>query len=90
MCSAGLRSPNLAPSTLHFFTVVPGEDGTGGTEVSGTGYARQSVTLTTSASATTNSGAVEFPTAVPAWGNLLLLQPYTMRRAAEICLPLTT
>lgn len=61
---------------VSLFTVAPGEDGTGGTEVSGTGYARQSVTLTTSGSATTNSGAVEFPTAGSAWGTIVAAAVY--------------
>lgn len=66
------------PGTKYvaLFTVAPGEDGTGGTEVSGTGYARQSVTLTTSGSATTNSGAVEFPTAGSAWGTIVAAAVY--------------
>lgn len=49
---------------LALYTVAP-TDSSAGTEVSssGTGYARQTVTLTTSGSDTTNSGAVEYATA---------------------------
>ena len=41
-----------APSTLYvaLFTVSPGDDGTGGTEVSGGAYARQTATFTVSGS----------------------------------------
>tara|TARA_R100001510_G_scaffold18399_1_gene15870 strand:+ start:98 stop:484 length:387 start_codon:yes stop_codon:yes gene_type:complete len=66
------------PGTKHvaLFTTAPGDDGTGGTECSGTGYARQSVTLSTSGSATTNSGAVEFPTAGSSWGTIVAAGVY--------------
>ena len=56
-----------APSTLYvgLFTSDPGESG-GGTEVSGNGYARQSVSMTvsgTSPTEATNDAAIEFPSA---------------------------
>lgn len=56
-----------APSTLYvgLFTSDPGESG-GGTEVSGNGYARQSVSMTvsgTSPTEATNDAAIEFPAA---------------------------
>lgn len=55
-----------APSTLYLalYTAAPGETG-GGTEVStsGTAYARQSVAFTTSGNTTSNTSAVEYPTA---------------------------
>jgi hypothetical protein len=60
-----------APSTkyLALFTAAPGEAG-GGTEVSGTGYARQSIAFTTSGDTTSNNAAVEFPTAGASWGTV--------------------
>jgi len=54
---------------LGLFTAAPGEGG-GGTEVSGNGYARKAVTMTTSGNASTNSSAVEFDTATGSWGTI--------------------
>jgi hypothetical protein len=54
---------------LGLFTAAPGESG-GGTEVSGNGYARKAVTMTTSGNASTNSGAVEFDAATASWGTI--------------------
>ena len=54
---------------LGLYTVVPSDDGTGGTEVSGGGYARQAVTFgTPSSGSMSNSAAIEFPTATADWG----------------------
>ncbi len=60
-----------APSTLYLalFTAAPGETG-GGTEVSGGAYARQSVAFTTSGNTTSNTAAVEFPTATASFGTV--------------------
>ena len=60
-----------APSTKYIglFTAAPGETG-GGTEVSGNAYARQSMAFTTSGDTTSNSAAVEFPTATGSWGTI--------------------
>jgi hypothetical protein len=60
-----------APSThyLALFTAAPGEAG-GGTELSGSGYARQTVAFSTSGDTTSNSAAVEFPTATGTWGSV--------------------
>jgi hypothetical protein len=60
-----------APSTLYvaLFTNDPGEAGTG-TELSGSGYARQSVAFTVTGNAATNSAAIEFPTATASWGTV--------------------
>jgi hypothetical protein len=62
-----------APSTkyLALYTAAPGETG-GGTEVvtSGTAYARQSVAFTTTGNTTSNTGAVEFPTATASFGTV--------------------
>lgn len=55
-----------APSTLYvaLFTAAPSDSG-GGTEVStsGTAYARQTITFTTSGGTTSNTSAVEYSTA---------------------------
>jgi hypothetical protein len=60
-----------APSTKYIglFTAAPGETG-GGTEVSGSAYARQSMAFSTSGDTTSNSSAVEFPTATGSWGTI--------------------
>ena len=60
-----------APSTkyLGLFTAAPGETG-GGTEVSGSAYARQTMAFTTSGDTTSNNAAVEFPTATGSWGTI--------------------
>jgi len=60
-----------APSTKYIglFTATPGETG-GGTEVSGSAYARQSMAFATSGDTTSNSSAVEFPTATGSWGTI--------------------
>lgn len=58
---------------VALYTVAPGESG-GGTEVSGTGYARQSATFTvtgTAPSTASNSAAIEFPTAGSSWGTVV-------------------
>lgn len=54
---------------LGLFTAAPGEAG-GGTELSGGGYARQSVAFTVSGNLATNSGNVEFDAATGAWGTV--------------------
>ena len=60
-----------APSTLYLalYTAAPGETG-GGTERSGTSYARTAVTFTVSGNEATNSAAVEFATAGNNWGTI--------------------
>ena len=60
-----------APGTLYLalYTAAPGETG-GGTECSGTSYARQTVAFTVSGNEATNSAAVEFPTAGSNWGTI--------------------
>jgi hypothetical protein len=54
---------------VGLFTAAPGEAG-GGTEVSGSGYARQAVTFTVSGNLATNSAAIEWPTATGTWGTI--------------------
>ena len=60
-----------APAALYLalFTSNPDEDATG-TEVStvGTAYARQVATFTTTGNTTSNTSAIEFPTATAAFG----------------------
>jgi hypothetical protein len=60
-----------APATLYIalFTSNPGETG-GGTEVSGSPYARQTATFTVAANLASNTAAVEFPTAAASWGTI--------------------
>lgn len=58
---------------VALYTVAPGESG-GGTECSGTSYARQSASFTVTGTAPTtasNSAAIEFPTAGGSWGTIV-------------------
>jgi hypothetical protein len=59
------------PTTVYvgLFTVMPADDGTGGTEVSGGSYARQSVTFgaPSPSGQTNNSSTITFPTATADW-----------------------
>lgn len=68
---------------VALFTTIPGEDGTGGTEVSGNGYNRVSTAAgdwnaATSAdpSVVDNANAVTFPEATGAWGNVVAFGLY--------------
>lgn len=61
---------------LALYTVAPGEGG-GGTECSGTSYARQAVTMTVSGNTATNSANVEYPTAGSSWGTLVAVGIFT-------------
>tara|TARA_Y100000389_G_C17320926_1_gene442989 strand:+ start:269 stop:649 length:381 start_codon:yes stop_codon:yes gene_type:complete len=65
------NSAYTAPSTLYLalFTGAPGEAG-GGTEVSGSAYARQTAAFTVSGNTATNSGSIEFPTATGSYGTV--------------------
>ncbi len=45
-------------------------DSASGTELSGNGYARQSVSFSVTGNAGTNSGTVSFPTATGSWGTI--------------------
>ncbi len=60
-----------APSTLYLalYTAAPSDTG-GGTECTGTDYARTAVTFTVSGNEATNSAAVEFATAGNNWGTI--------------------
>lgn len=62
-----------APTTVYMavYTVAPDETG-GGTEVSGNGYARQSVTFTAPApDSCANDADVTFPVATGDWGTVV-------------------
>jgi len=59
------------PSTFYLalYTATPNAGG-GGTELSGDGYARQTVAFTTTAQTSSNTAAVEYPTATASWGTI--------------------
>jgi len=61
-----------APTTLYLalYTVAPTDTG-GGTECSGTAYARQTVAFTVTTDTASNTAAVEYPTAGSAWGTIV-------------------
>lgn len=60
------------PTSWHLalYTVAPGEGG-GGTECSGTAYARQSFTMTVSGDTATNAANIEYAVAGSSWGTLV-------------------
>ena len=60
-----------APATLYvgLYTAAPGEAG-GGTELSGSGYARQTAAFTVSGNTASNSANIEFPAATGNWGTV--------------------
>jgi len=70
-----LRDTPYTPSStieISLFTVLPGEDGTGGTEVSGGSYVRQTVAFAAPVGGTVvNAGAVTFPQATASWGTVV-------------------
>ena len=61
---------------LALYTVAPGEGG-GGTECSGTSYARQSFTISVSGNLATNTANVEYPTAGSSWGTIVAVGVFT-------------
>lgn len=68
---------------VALFTTKPGEDGTGGTEVSGGGYARESTASTDWNAATladpselTNANAIDFGTTTASWGTVVAVGFY--------------
>ena len=77
-----------SPTTVYvaLFTVAPGDDGAGGTEVSGFAYARQTVTFGAPSSGTVaNSGAVTFPQASGgAWGTIVAMGVYDAVTAGNL------
>ena len=65
------NSAYTAPSTVYLglFTAAPDDTG-GGTELSGNGYARQTMAMSVSGNTATNSAAEEFATATGSWGTV--------------------
>jgi hypothetical protein len=61
---------------LALYTVAPTDTG-GGTECSGTSYARQSFTMTVSGDTATNGANIEFPTAGSSWGTIVAVGVFT-------------
>ena len=59
------------PTEWHIalYTASPSDPG-GGTEVSGGGYARQSVTFTVSGNTASNTAAIEWPVATASYGTV--------------------
>lgn len=55
---------------LALYTTAPTDAG-GGTELSGSAYARQSCAFTTTGAQATNGSAVEWPTATGTWGTVV-------------------
>jgi hypothetical protein len=76
-----------APATLYLalHTSNPDEDDSG-TEVStsGTAYARQTVAFTTSGNTTSNSAAIEFPTATATFGTVTHVGVYDASSAGNL------
>lgn len=76
LINATLRNTSYtSPATVYvaLYTTDPTDADTG-TEISGNGYARQSVTFgAPSNGASTNSGAVEFPQATGSWGTVAFI-----------------
>jgi len=60
-----------APSNLYLglYTAAPSDTG-GGTELSGSGYARLAMAMSVSGNLATNSAAEEFATATGSWGTV--------------------
>jgi hypothetical protein len=61
---------------LSLWTTLPAKDGTGGVEVTGSGYARLAIALPSpttvdGAEQTSNAGAWNFPTAGGSWGSIV-------------------
>ena len=70
LLTSGSPSP-ARPSAwyLGLFTAAPSDTG-GGTEVAGSGYAREAVTFTVSGDTASNNAAIEFATAAGSWGTI--------------------
>jgi len=61
-----------SPGTVYLalYTTAPSDAG-GGTELSGSAYARQSCAFTTTGAQASNTSAVEWPTATGSWGTVI-------------------
>lgn len=75
------------PATIYvgLFTVAPTDTG-GGTEVSGTSYARQSAAFSVSGTGTTatNSANIEYPAAGSAWGTVVAVALFDASTAGNM------
>lgn len=60
---------------IGLFTSNPGE-AQGGTELSGSAYARQAATFTVSGNAATTSNIIEYPAATGSWGTITHIAVY--------------
>jgi hypothetical protein len=67
---------------LALFTSDPGE-ASGGTELSGNAYVRQSVTFSVSGDTATNTAAIEFPVATGSWGTITHVAVYDASTAGD-------
>lgn len=73
------------PTSLYMalFTTTPGDDGTGGVEVAGSGYARVAVSVaagtkwTVAAGSATNAEAITWNVASASWGNIASIGIYS-------------
>jgi hypothetical protein len=79
------------PSTVYLalFTTMPGEDGTGGVEVSGQGYARfanigSKFPDPSGAGTVTNNSDIAFGTAGSSWGNVKGVGTYTSATGGQL------
>lgn len=68
---------------LALYTVAPGESG-GGTECSGTSYARQSFSFSVTGDTASNTAAIEFPVAGSAWGTLVAVGVFDAATAGNL------
>ena len=73
---------------VALYLTDPGDDGSG-TEVSGTNYARTTVTFASATSSgvlfqTTNSGSVSFPTAGSDWGTVTHVAVYNAASGGDL------
>jgi hypothetical protein len=76
-----------APATLYLslHTANPDEDGSGAeVSTSGTAYARQTVAFTTSGNTTSNTSAVEYPTATANFGTVTHVGVYDASTAGNL------
>jgi hypothetical protein len=76
-----------APGTLYLslHTANPDEDGSGAeVSTSGTAYARQTVAFTTSGNTTSNTAAVEYPTATANFGTVTHVGVYDASTAGNL------
>lgn len=71
---------------VALFTVAPGRDGTGGTEVSGGSYAREQITSWDAPSdgVTQNTSLQEYPVATADWGEIVAAGVYDAATAGNL------